>query len=207
MSLTTTRSTLLIAVAVVSIAAAGPAPAAASTWNVDSGHTEINFQVTHFFTPVSGSFDQFEIDLQYDADNPAASSVAVAIPVASINTRNERRDGHLRSGDFFGVDEHDQITFTSSSVRAVGDGQLIATGPLTIKGVSKEIELPITLLGVQDIPEQMQEMLGGATRIASFRATTTLDRGDFGVGTGNWAATLVVGGEVEVEILVEAHLR
>jgi polyisoprenoid-binding protein YceI len=87
----------------------------------------------------------------------------------------------------------------------VGDNQLIATGPLTIKGESQQIELPITLLGNQMIPEQMQQMLGGTKEVASFQASTAIDRADFGVGVGSWAATMVVGGEVTIEILLEAH--
>lgn len=207
MSPTSHRTRLLTAAAVLSIVALGLAPAGAQSWNVDTGHSEVNFKVNHFFTPVSGTFDEFEIELSYDADNPAASSVAVTIPVASVNTNNERRDGHLRSGDFFEAEEHGEITFKSTSVRVADDGQLIATGPLTIKGVAQEIELPITLLGIQEIPAEMQERMGGVSKVASFKATTAIDRGDFGVGTGNWAATLVVGAEVGVEILVEAHYR
>ncbi len=197
----------LATLALVSAAALGAAPAAAESWNVDSSHTEVNFSVNHFFTPVNGTFDEFDIDLAYDAGNPTASRVRVTIPVGSINTRNERRDGHLLSADFFGADDHGEITFESTSVKAADDGSLIATGPLTIKGISREVELPITLLGIKDIPAEMQEMLGGAKRIASFKASTTLDRGDYEVGTGSWAADVVVGSDVDVEILVEAHLR
>lgn len=183
------------------------APSSAATWGVDSAHTEVNFSVKHFFTPVTGSFDEFEIDLDYNADDPAQSRVEVKIPVSSINTGNEKRDAHLLSGDFFEADEHPYITFSSSSVEVKAENQLVAQGLLTIKGESREIELPITLLGKQDIPEQMQPMLGGTIQVASFEAATTVDRNDYGVGVGNWAATLVVGGEVSIQILLEAHLR
>lgn len=187
-------------------AAAAPA-AAPMTWTVDADHTTVGFSVKHFFTPVEGQFDDFEVDLQYDAENPSASTVSARIAVASVNTNNDRRDQHLMSGDFFEAEAHPAITFESTSVRADGDQGLVATGDLTIKGVTREVELPITLLGIQDIPAEMQEMLGGAQRIASFHASLSIDRGDFGVGTGNWAATLVVGGQVDIDIAVEAHLR
>ena len=78
-------------------------------------------------------------------------------------------------------------------------------GDLTIKGVTREVALPVTLLGVQQIPEEMQEMLGGVSEVASFQAATSVDRGDFGVGVGSWAATLVVGGQVDITIAVEAN--
>jgi polyisoprenoid-binding protein YceI len=155
-------SLFLLALALAAaISLATGAPSAAVTWVVDQPHTEVNFSVKHFFTPVTGSFDEFEIKLDYDAENPASS-------------RN---------------------------------GQLVARGLLTIKGQSREIDLPITLLGKQDIPEQMQQMLGGTTQVASFKASTAVDRNDYGVGVGNWAATLVVGGDVSIEILLEAHRK
>lgn len=178
----------------------------ADAWSVDAPHTEVNFSVKHFFTPVSGSFDDFEVALDYDAENPENSSVTARIAVASVNTGNERRDNHLRTADFFAADDYPYITFESTSVREV-DGKLLARGPLTIRGETREVELPIRLLGVQPIPGEMREMLGGAKEIASFAAATTIDRGDYGVGTGSWAATMVVGGEVKIELLVEAHRK
>ncbi len=184
----------------------GPkATAEALAWNVDAPHTEVNFSVKHDFTPVTGTFDEYEIDLRFDAENPENSSVRVSIEVASVNTGNERRDNHLRSGDFFGAESYPRMTFVSTSVRQTGPDQLVALGDLTIKGVTKQIELPITLLGVMDVPGEMQEMLGGVQRIASFTADTKLNRKDFGVGVGSWAATMVVGGEVTVGITVEAN--
>ena len=177
----------------------------ALAWNVDAPHTEVNFSVKHFFTPVTGTFDDYEIDLTFDAEDPANSSVRVTIDVASVNTGNERRDNHLRSGDFFEAEAYPQMTFVSTSVRQTGADQLVAVGDLTIKGVTQQIELPITLLGVMDVPQEMQQMLGGVQRIASFTADAKLNRKDFGVGVGNWAATMVVGGEVTVGIAVEAN--
>jgi polyisoprenoid-binding protein YceI len=196
---------LTLAAAAAGIAAtplAAPIP-----WEVDASHTTVGFSVKHFFTPVEGQFDDFEIDLTYDADNAAASEVSARIAVASVNTNNERRDDHLRTPDFFEADAYPDITFESTSVRDAGNGSLVATGDLTIKGVTRQVEMPIALLGIQDIPTEMQEMLGGAKRIASFEGRLSLDRGDFGVGTGSWAATLVVGATVDISIAVEAHLR
>ncbi len=183
------------------------APSGAATWGVDQAHTEVNFSVKHFFTPVTGSFDEFEIKLDYNADNPTSSTVDVKIPVSSINTGNEKRDGHLMSQDFFEVDKYPYITFKSASVKANGDDQLVARGQLTIKGESREVDLPITLLGKQELPEQMQQMMGGTKEVASFKASTSVDRNDYGVGVGNWAATMVVGGDVSIEILLEAHRK
>ncbi|MEQ9570275.1 MAG: YceI family protein [Longimicrobiales bacterium] len=203
--MTSTFRGLTLAAAALSVAAA---PAAAPMdWVIDEAHTTVGFSVKHFFTPVDGQFDDFEIDLQYDAETPSASAVSARIAVASVNTNNEDRDAHLMSADFFEAEAHPTITFQSTSVRAEGADRLVATGDLTIKGITREVEMPITLLGIQDIPADMREMLGGAERIASFEAGLSIDRGDFDVGTGSWAATLVVGGQVDIDIAVEAHLR
>ena len=194
------------ALAMALIASLAPNAVAGSKpgWSADTAHTEINFSVKHFFTPVTGSFEDYEIELNYDAENPENSTVEARIKVASVNTGNEKRDNHLRSADWFETDKYPYMTFKSTSVREVGENQLIASGPLTIKGQSHQIELPITLLGIQMIPEPMQPMIG-AKEVASFQASASIDRGSFGVGVGNWAATMVVGGNIDIEILLEAH--
>ena len=180
----------------------------AMMWNVDQPHTEINFSVKHFFTPVTGTFNAYAVEFMFDRDYPAKSSVKVAIDVASVDTNNERRDNHLRSGDFFDAEKHPQMTFESTSVRQVSENKLIATGNLTIKGITQEVELPINILGIKEIPEgPMREMLGGVTQVASFEAGTTIDRREFEVGVANWAQTMIVGGEVEVSINLEANRK
>ena len=179
----------------------------AVVWNVDQPHTEINFTVKHFFTPVTGTFRSYDVDFRFDRENPANSTVKVSIDVASIDTNNERRDNHLRSGDFFNAEAHPTMTFESTALRQVAEDQLVATGDLTIKGITREVELPITILGIVDLPAEMQEMLGGVSQVASFEAGTTLDRREFEVGVANWAQTMIVGGEVEVSINLEANRK
>jgi polyisoprenoid-binding protein YceI len=172
-------------------------------WNVDPNHSEIGFSVHHFFTPVTGTFDAFEATLRYDPENPEASRVTAKIPVASINTRNERRDSHLKSPDFFAAEAHPHIIFESEGVKASSPGRLAVTGTLTIKDRSQRVILPVEVLGIKELPEAMQERMGAA-KVASFRATLTVDRADFGVGVGNWASDAVVGEQVEIQILIEA---
>lgn len=176
----------------------------AVTWNVDTNHSEVSFSVKHFFTPVKGSFRDFEVKFQFDKDNPANSIVEAKIAIASVSTGNERRDAHLRTADWFEADKYPYMTFKSTSVSKVGDNQYVARGPLTIKGITREVEMPIEVLGVQMIPEQMRGMMGGITEAASFHAELDIRRNDFNVGTGTWAGTMVVGGNVKVEIIVEA---
>lgn len=187
------------------LALGNPAPDTyPATWNVDASHTEVNFSVRHFFTPVSGSFRSYEIDLDYDPQYPEKSSVTVKIDVASVDTGNEKRDNHLRTGDWFEVEKFAYMTFESTSVEKVAPNQLLAKGTLTIKDVTKEFELPITILGVMDLPAGMQERMG-FKQIASFQAEAELDRRDFGVGVGSWAETAIVGADVKIAIALEAN--
>jgi polyisoprenoid-binding protein YceI len=182
--------------------AAGPAPMA---WNVDVPHTGIEFTVNHFFTPITGKFDNYEVELMFDRENPANSSVEVRIDVQSVNTGNDRRNEHLQSGDFFEADEYRWITFRSEEVVARNGMTLLVRGPLTIKDQTHEVELPVSILGVKDIPEEMREMLAGVKEVASFTTELAIDRSDYGVGTGSWAAAMVVGHEVRINIAVEAN--
>ena len=105
-----------------------PGAADQGTWGLDKAHTEINFSVKHFFTPVSGSFQEYDADLFFDPDNPERSQLEVRIPVTSIDTGNTRRDDHLRSADWVEADKHPTITFVSKSVRKKGKDKLIARG-------------------------------------------------------------------------------
>lgn len=194
-----TISGAALALTMFTVAATAP-----MKWNVDVPHTGIEFKVNHFFTPVSGKFDNYEVELMFDRENPAASSVEVRIDVQSVNTGNERRDNHLMSADFFDAETYRYITFRSESVRAEGD-EILVRGPLTIRDQTRTVELPIRLLGVKDIPPEMREMLGGVEQVASFHTELQIDRSDYGVGAGSWAAAVVVGHEVDIEIALEAN--
>jgi polyisoprenoid-binding protein YceI len=198
---------LLTAVAGVALGASVPALQAQETagpvsWNVDMAHSEVGFKARHFFTPVTGTFHDFEVSLAFDPENPENSAVEARIAVASVDTGNERRDGHLQSDDFFDAAVYPDMTFRSTSVRRVSDTEFVATGELTIKGTTVEIELPITLLGIMDMPENMRERFG--SQVASFQAGLTADRRDFDVGVGSWAETVIVGADIEISITIEA---
>jgi len=198
-------SVSLVLAAVVAIAL--PAATPAATWTADPPHTKVNFSVRHFFTPVNGSFEEWDIDLQYDPEHPEKSTVTVTIDISSVNTGNEKRDNHLRSGDWFEVETHPSMTFKSTKVEKVSDNKLVAHGLLNIKGHEKQLDLAINLLGTKQIPEQMQAMLGGSKEVASFEASVSIDRSDFEVGVGFWAETGIVGEKVDITILLEAHRR
>jgi len=185
--------------------AATPAKEAPSAWTMDVAHTQIEFSVKHFFTPVRGQFTEFDAVVDFDLENPSKASVSLKISVASVDTHNDKRNGHLQSADFFDAEAYPYITFESTEVKAVGHTDFIIVGDLTIRDVTRQVELPLTLLGVQALEGEMSEAFGGLTQIASFQGGFTIDRRDFGVGNGSWAATAVVGGEVTINLSIETN--
>lgn len=172
---------------------------AATNWTIDKAHSAINFEVTHFFTPVNGQFNDYEATVNFDPENLEESMIDVQIMVSSIDTKNERRDGHLRTDDFFNAEKWPHITFKSTSIESTGNNEFVANGTLTIKDVSKEISLPFTLLGVRDNPMQENTLVAGIT------ASTTIDRTDYTVGTGDWASDAVIGDEVTIDLNLELN--
>ncbi len=184
--------------ALAALALAAPTSRAADTWNIDKGHSDASFQVRHFVTNVRGRFSDFSGTIVTDAARPEASSVDFKIVAASIDTGVADRDKHLRTPDFFDAEKHPEITFKSSAVKAVGKDAYAVTGTLTMRGVAKEITLPVTYLGSTKDP-------WGNTR-AGFEASVTLNRKDYGV---NWNKALdqggfVLGDDVKVSINIEA---
>ena len=172
----------------------------APVWDVDASHSAISFEINHIFTPVPGRFDDFTGTVNFDPANLEESAVDFVIQVASINTQNEKRDGHLQSADFFDAEKYPTIEFKSKKFMKEGDNYAIL-GDLTMRDVTKEVTLPFELLGVQDHPFKEGSVVAG------LRASTTLNRNDWGVGTGSWAATAVVDDEVKVNITLEVSKK
>lgn len=168
-------------------------------WTIDKAHSNVNFTITHFFTPVDGSFEDYTSDIYFDPADLENSTIDVTIPVASINTENDRRDNHLKSEDFFNASEWPNITFESNSIEQTGENQFVAHGELTIRDVTREFDLPFELKGVMDHP--MKEN----TKVAGITASASLNRTDYGVGVGDWAATAVVGDEVNIQLNLELN--
>jgi polyisoprenoid-binding protein YceI len=169
----------------------------ATTWKVDRAHTTVGFSVSHLFTSVHGRFDRFDGTIEFDPEKPEATVVRGTIEAASINTNNEKRDRHLRSSDFFDVENHPNLHFESTGVRDVAGKHGKLEGKLTIRGVTRPVVIDATFLGRGTDP-------WGNVR-AGFTATLKIDRKDFGLNwnelleTGGW----LVGDDVEIRIDVE----
>lgn len=155
------------------------AQAAPSTWTVDTVHSDVGFKVRHLLTNVRGQFNDYDGTIVFDPEIPEASSVEVTVQTASIDTDNDKRDGHLRSEDFFAADEYPTLSFKSKSVAGTGD-ELQVTGDLTIRGVTKEVTIPV-------------EVLGTMGDKAGFSTEFTIDRQEYGV---NWNRALDQGGAI-----------
>jgi polyisoprenoid-binding protein YceI len=169
------------------------------TLNIDPSHSEVMFQVKHMmFAKVKGSFDTFSGTINFDAANPVNSSVSVEIDANSINTRDANRDNHLRSQDFFGVEQNPTITFTSTRIEQDGDDYKVY-GDLTMNGVTKEVVLEAEFNGTGVSPFGAQ--------VFAFSAEGKVNRKDFNM---NWNAALEAGGvlvsdDVKIEVEIEAN--
>ena len=174
--------------ALVALAALASAAAAAPvTWKIDPSHTEASFQVRHFFSKVRGVFHDVEGSIVYDDADPSAIKVDALVKVASVDTGNEKRDGHLQTADFFDAEKNPTLSFKSTSVKQVAKGRYKLTGDLTMRGVTKPVTFDAEFLGASDIS------IGGQARgsKAGFAATTVVNRKDFGI---NWNRALDNGG-------------
>ena len=154
------------------------------TWTLDASHSRIGFVARHaMVTKVRGSFNEFEGTATLDGADPSASSASVTITAKSIDTRSAQRDEHLRSNDFFAMDEHPTITFASTGVEQLSDVEFALTGDLTIKGTTRPVTVPFTFEGLATDPF-------GNLR-AGFEGSVVVNRKDWGI---TWNAGLEAGG-------------
>jgi len=168
----------------------------AGTWNIDPSHSEIGFTARHLMSKVRGLFEKFEGQV-VTGERPSATAT---VDLNSINTRDENRDAHLRSGDFFDVESSGPMTFTSTTVERGGKG-LLVTGDLTIKGVTKPVTLDVEYLGSETDP-------WGGTR-AGFEGTTQISRKEWGVDFNipMDGGRLLVGDKIDITVAVQAVLQ
>ena len=173
----------------------------AGTWTIDPVHSEVSFVVRHMMvSKVRGRFDKFEGTI-VTAPNPLESTVTATIDLSSVNTGEPNRDNHIRSGDFFDVEKHPNMTFRSTGLRPAGDG-FVLEGELTIRGTTRPVELQLEINGFG--PDAY-----GGTRVG-FSAIGEISRSDFGVsfdgtipGTNNGA---IVSDKVTINLEVEGVL-
>lgn len=170
-----------------------------TTWNIDPSHSNAHFTVRHMMiTNVHGEFQKLSGTVEYDAEHPKATKVKASIDASTINTREEKRDAHLKSADFLDVEKFPTIEFVSKRAKATSDG-LEITGDLTIRGTTREVTLAV------EGPTPPQKDPWGNTRIGAV-ATTKIKRTDFNMV---WNVALEAGGILvgeDVKITLDVSL-
>lgn len=171
-------------------------------WKIDPVHSHVGFAVKHMMiATVRGEFRSYSGTISLDPDDPTRSHVTGEIDVASLHTRDETRDTHLRSAEFFDVDHYPTIAFESRRIERIAGDRYRVIGDLTIRGVKREVTLEAEFAGIRKDP-------WGATR-AGFAITGSVDRKEFGL---TWNAALEAGGfmvgdQVKIDIDAEAVLQ
>lgn len=172
---------------------------ALTTWNLDATHTDASFAVKHLMiSTVRGRFAGVSGTVAFDPSDLSTGEARISIDVASIDTREEKRDAHLKSADFFDVEKYPAITFVSRRVEGVKGDRFTLVGDLTIKDVTREVALAVESNGLQADP-------WGGQR-AGFSATLVINRKDFGLG---WNVALEAGGVLvgeDVKITLDVQL-
>ena len=173
---------------------------AAIVYDIDATHSSAHFSVRHLMiSNVKGEFTKVTGTVTWDPDNPASSKVEATIDVSSLHTRDEQRDGHLKSAEFFEVAQYPDIKFVSKSVQPDGHDEYLVKGDMTIHGVTKEVEVHVEG-PTPEVKDPWGNLKAGAA------ATAKINRKDFGLG---WNAPLETGGVVvgeEVKINLEVEL-
>ena len=172
------------------------------TWVLDPSHSDVSFTVRHLMVAkVRGTFADVSGTISIHPDDELKSAVEATIGIGSVDTRDEKRDAHLRSADFFDAEQHPTMTYRSTGLRRVGEGRYTVDGELTLRGVTRPVELDLELNGVSSDP-------WGGTR-AGFSATGEISRKDFGMEFNMPIAGggVVVGDSVKINLEAEAILQ
>jgi polyisoprenoid-binding protein YceI len=190
-----------LGILVFALAVACAVPAQAATYEIDAGHSSVEFKIRHLVSSVRGSFNQFEGTFDYEPDKPQEWKTKAVIQAESIDTNVGKRDEHLRSADFFDVEKYPTLSFESTGISDATAESAKLSGNLTIHGVTKPVVFDLEIHGVT------KDMRG--TPRAGFTATTTVNRKDFGL---TWnkvleAGKVMVGEEVQITIEIEGALK
>ena len=170
----------------------------ASQWRIDGDHSETRFEIKHILTTVSGQFTEFTGDVIFNPEDLDRGKFDFTVKVNSVNTNNGKRDNHLRSKDFFDADKFPEMGFKSAKISHLKDNLYALEGMLTIKDVTKKINIEFEFFQPQPHPFDKKKNVGG------FKAKFILPRLEYHVGNGKFLKMGVVGSDVAVEITMEA---
>ena len=168
------------------------------TWQIDYSHSSINFSARHMMiSKVRGRFETWEGSVNLNLDNPTETAVSITVNLSSVNTRDQQRDGHLVSPDFFNVAEYPTMTFQSTRVEQIDADTAKLIGDLTIRGITREVVLDVEYAGEAKSP--------WGTTSAGFSASGSLNRKDWGLNLNQALETggVLVGEKINIEIELE----
>lgn len=170
------------------------------SWTIDYSHSEVNFKVRHMMiSHVHGDFEKFSGTINFNPEKPDQTTIDIQIEAASINTNDEKRDGHLRSADFLNAQNFPYLTFKSNRVQMIDESNAKLFGNLTIQDKSREVALNVEFLGMAKAP-------WGSTS-AGFSATTRINRKDWDLNwnvaleTGGWLVSEMIDISIELELV------
>ncbi|SEC27062.1 YceI family protein [Paenibacillus sp. GP183] len=172
---------------------------AKSHWNVDASHSSIDFTIKHMMiAKVKGSFNSFEAQIEADPDDLTTANVQFSIDLSSIDTRNADRDNHLRTGDFFDIEQYPRMTFQSTSITKKGEGEYNVTGNVSLHGVTRPESFTVSFEGAGKDPWGNEKV--------GFSGNGSLKRSDYGLTYNAALETggFLIGDEVKVSIEIEA---
>ena len=165
-------------------------------WQIDTSHSSVTAAVKHMMlTTVRGAFSGTSGVIDFDPARPEAGAIELRIPTASVNTGDEKRDGHLRSADFLDAENHPEIVFKSTKVTPKGKNSFVVDGDLTIRGTTKPVAVNVDLLGIAEDPRAGQR--------AGFDAKFSFDRTQWGL---TWNMPIPSGVLVGEKITIEANI-
>lgn len=196
-----TIKTMVFAVAITVLSTLSVNAQDATMWKIDKSHTSVNFSINHFFSSVPGKFTDFDGMIHFDPSNLKGSKANFSVVINSISTDDAKRDKHLQSKDFFNAKTYPKMSFQSTKFEKKSDKEYLIHGKLTIKDVTKNVVLPMKVTGEMEHPMMKGKIILGVV------LDTTIDRTDYGVGTGDWAATMVVADEVKIHIPMELNRK
>jgi polyisoprenoid-binding protein YceI len=166
-------------------------------WDIDKGHSSVYFDVRHTYATVRGYFEDYTGSVQFDADNMEMGRIKLEVKTKSINTGIPNRDNHLRADEFFGVNTYPTMIFESTGVIQKQGNEYMVEGNLTVKGKTQKMAVPFTYFGSRENP------LKKGQQVAGFEARFSINRLDYGVGSGKYVEMGTIGNKVNILVTLE----
>ena len=166
-------------------------------WDIDKGHSSVYFDVRHTYATVRGYFEDYTGSVQFDADNMEMGRIKLEVKTKSVNTGIPNRDNHLRADEFFGVNTYPTMIFESTGVIQKQGNEYMVEGNLTVKGKTQKMAVPFTYFGSRENP------LKKGQQVAGFEARFSVNRLDYGVGSGKYVEMGTIGNKVNILVTLE----